>query len=94
MSDFDENIQRAVERAAECSARHIESAIVVEGWREQIVWEGTVEVFELDGHPKAKRAYGWLRPTDGEYVAVLEIPPVDSPNSAVRAAIVAESKKC
>jgi hypothetical protein len=53
-----------------------------------------VEIFALDGHPKAKRAYGWKtgRGQDATYTAVLEIPPVTSPNTAVRAAIVSEQK--
>jgi hypothetical protein len=85
-----ELIHKAVERAAECPATHLESATVVEGFRDQIMWQGVVEVFALDGHAKAKRAYGWQ---DGErFVAVLEIPPVDSPNTAVRAAIAANAK--
>jgi hypothetical protein len=87
-----ELIQKAVERAAECPAAHLESATVVEGFRDQIMWEGVVEVFALRGHSKAKRAYGWQigEGNDARYVAVLEIPPVDSPNTAVRAAIVAK----
>lgn len=91
MSDSLVSIHKAVEKAAECSARHVESTAVVEGYRNQVVWQGIVEVFELSGHAKAKRAYGWQ---DGErFVAVLEIPPVDSPNTAVRAAIIAKSRK-
>jgi len=86
-------IQLAVEKAAGCPAKHIESVIVVEGWKEQVVWEGTVEVFLLEGHPKAKRAYGWRDVDSGEFTAVLEIPPVDSPNTAVRAAIVAKARQ-
>jgi hypothetical protein len=55
-------------------------------------------VFDLNGHPKAKRAYAWSHldgPKDERtnYVTVLEIPPVTSPETAVKAAIVAESKK-
>jgi hypothetical protein len=86
-------IQLAVEKGAGCPAKHIDSVVVVEGWREQIVWEGNVEVFELTDHPKAKRAYGWRDYNSGEFIAVLEISPVDSPNTAVRAAIVAKSKQ-
>ena len=55
----------------------------------QTTWRGTVEVFDLIGHPKAKRAYAWSY-RDGNQnktVAVLEIPPIDSPESAVKAAI-------
>ena len=85
------NIQKAVEKAAECPAKHLESVAVAEGFRNQMIWEGIVEIFALHGHAKAKRAYGWQ---DGErFTSVLEIPPVDSPNAAVRAAIAANAKK-
>ncbi len=88
------NIQKAVEKAAECPAKHLESVAVVEGFRDQTIWEGVVEIFTLHGHAKAKRAYGWQtgQGADAQFTAVLEIPPVDSPNTAVRAAIAAKAK--
>jgi hypothetical protein len=58
-------------------------------------WQGAVEVFDLLCHQKAKRAYAWQY-EDGEEtksVAVLEIPPVDSPQSAVKIAIAAKAKQ-
>lgn len=85
-------IQLAVEKAAGCPAKHIESVMVVEGWKDAVVWEGEVEVFLLEGHSKAKRAYGW-RNWEGDFTAVLEIPPVDSPNTAVRVAIAAKARQ-
>ena len=58
------------------------------------VWEGEVYVFDLEGHPTATRAYAWSSPIEGRtkrrFFAVLHQPPVDSPQAAVRAAIVAE----
>lgn len=87
-------IALAVEKAAECPATHLESVPVVEVFRSQVVWEGIVETFSLTGHPKAKKAYGWSYQDGKEtrYVAVLEIPPVTSPNTAVRAALAAQSR--
>ena len=95
MSERIENILRAVEKAAGCPATHLESAVVVETFRGQTIWQGVVEAFELQGHAKAKRAYGWNsgKGADATYTAVLEIPPVTSPNTAVRASIVAAAKK-
>ena len=89
MSDLLLHIQRAVERAAECPAEHAESIPVLEVFRGQTAWEGVVEAFDFTRHPKAKRAYGWAYHDGKErrYVAVLEIPPVDSANASVRAAI-------
>jgi hypothetical protein len=65
------------------------------GFAGQIIWQGEVEIFTLDGHAKAKRAYGWQTGdgTDAQFTAVLEIPPVDSPNTAVRAAIAAKARQ-
>ena len=66
---------------------------VHEVFRGKTVWQGEVEVFDLNGHPKAKRAYAWAH-LDGkhdehtQYVAVLEIPPVDSARRAVQVHIV------
>ena len=95
MSERIANIQKAVEKHAGCRAKHRESVPVTEGYLDQIMWEGVVEVFDLDGHPKANRAYGWQfwEGRNAQYTAVLAIPPVDSPNAAVRASIAAEAKK-
>ena len=95
MNEILKLIQQAVERAAECPAVHLESVPVLEVFRGQKVWEGIIEIFALKGHPKAKRAYGWAFDDGKEarYVAVLEIPPVDSPNTAFRAAVAAGAQK-
>ena len=80
-----------------CDSRHIESVPVNELFRGKPAWQGVVEVFDLIGHPKAKRCYAWSH-LDGEhdertrYVAVLEIPPVISPQTAVIASILSDIK--
>ena len=50
------------------------------------VCEVAVLVFALEGHPTARRCYAWE--ADGEVMAVLHEPPVDSPAAAVRAALL------
>ena len=75
-----------------------ETVPVHEVFRGRTAWRGEVEVFDLIGHPKAKRAYAWSHregPGDqGErFVAVLEIPPVESAKTAVRASIMACGKR-
>ena len=94
MSQLIENIAKAVEAAAECPATHLESVVVVEVFRGKTMWEGGVEIFTLHGHAKARRAYGWKtgEGKDVRYTAVLELPPVDSPNTAVRASIAAQAR--
>ena len=96
MSERIENIRKAVEKHAECRAKHRDSVPVTEGYLDdQIAWEGVVEVFDLDGHPKANRAYGWQfwEGKNAQYTVVLGIRPVDSPNAAVRASIAAEAQQ-
>ena len=94
MSERISDIHKAVEKQAG-RATHVRSAPVSEQFEGQTVWEGVVEVFDLHEHPKAKRAYGWQRWDNDlkQYTVVLEIPPVDSPENAVRAAIVAEETR-
>ena len=78
----------------------VESVPVTEVFRGNTIWQGSVEVFDLNGYPKAKRCYAWSH-LDGKrderekVVAVLGIPPVDSAQSAVKVAIASEirSKK-
>jgi hypothetical protein len=85
-------LKDAIRASHGCESLHVESVPVKGVFEGQTTWQGTVEVFDLIGHPKAKRAYAW-RYRDGNQnktVAVLEIPPVDSPESAVKVAIGAE----
>jgi len=73
---------------------HVESIPVKEVSEGQTAWEGTVEVFDLVGHPEAKRAYAWTH-RDGDEnktVVVLQIPPVDSPQSAVKVVIASKAR--
>jgi hypothetical protein len=95
--DYLARLQVAIQELHKCGAVHRESVPVHEVFRGQTAWRGRVEVFDLNGHPKAKRCYGWSHRTragdDQErFVTVLEIPPVTDPQSAVKVAIVAEAK--
>jgi hypothetical protein len=89
-------LRRAVERMHECSARLVQSVPVSEAHESATVWEGLVHVFDLDGHPTAKRAYAWSAPIEGSdkrrFFAVLHQAPITSPLDAVRAAIVQEHR--
>jgi hypothetical protein len=91
-------LQVAIQELHKCGAVWRETVPVHEVFREQTVWRGEVEMFDLIGHPKAKRCYAWSHregPNDqGErFVTVLELPPVDSPQSAVKAAIVDQTHR-
>ena len=88
-------LKDAIRATHGCESLHVESVPVVEQFENEIAWQGTVEVFDLVGHPEAKRAYAWTY-RDGDQdktVAVLEIPPVDSAKTAVKVTIAAKAKK-
>lgn len=92
-----ERVQLAVEHLHKCSAVHRSTVPVEEVFQGKTIWKGKVEVFDLSGHAKAKRAYAWSHldgkdDSDERFVAVLEIPPVISPETAVKVAIAAEVK--
>jgi hypothetical protein len=91
-------LRDVIRKLHKASATHVESVPVTETHQGQTVWDGVVEVFDLTGHPKANRIYAWAHDTDDpkqpkRYVTVLHIPPVVSPETAVRAAIVQEFKE-
>jgi len=96
-SDYIARLQTAIQHLHNCAARYRNTVQVHEVFRGQTVWKGEVEVFDLEGHPKASRCYGWSHPTgkddkDERFVTVLEILPVCSAETAVRASIVSDSK--
>jgi hypothetical protein len=82
-----DEIQNAVEHASGCIAVHKESVpVVIKESDDRLVWEGLVEVFGLEGHPKAKCAFGWQ--SGDRSLAALKIPPINSAEDAVRAALL------
>ena len=95
--EYIESLRAVIGRLHGCDSKHVESVPVHEVFQGKTAWKGVVEIFDLTGHPKAKRAYAWNH-LDGEhdertrYVAVLEIPPVESPQTAVRASILSDIK--
>lgn len=91
-----DDLRRAVEGSHACHDSHRETVQVREDFKGQTVWDGVIHVFDLEGHPKAQLAYAWSSPVEGsdrrKFYAVLHIPPVDSPEAAIRAAIVADHR--
>lgn len=89
-----DQLRTAVENMHGGKASLTQTVPIRETFNGQMVWEGLVHVFDLEGHPTAKRAYAWSSPIKGSdkrrFFAVLHQPPVTSPAEAVRAAIVAE----
>ena len=96
--DYLARLQTAVQHLHGCAAVWRETVPVHEVFRGKTVWRGEVEVYDLTGHPKAKRAYARSH-VDGKkddkerFVAVLEIPPVDSAQKAVQVQIIKDIKE-
>lgn len=70
------------------TATHVETVPVKEEFNGKVICQGDVEVFDLTGNKLATRAYAWMHGLDDtqakRHVAVLHVPPIDSPQAAVR----------
>ena len=95
MSERIDKLRDAIETMHKCKAQHVSSEPVIDLFRGEVAWDGIVETFNIEGHPKAKRCYAWSFLENGEtqYTTVLEIPPVDSAETAVKVAIAAKGRK-
>jgi hypothetical protein len=96
MKESIEALQKVILDLHGCTSKWIEPVPIEETFEGETVWEGVVQVFEIKGHPKATRCYGWSHGLDDSkkrrFFAVLHQGPVDSPEKAVRAAIVQNYK--
>jgi hypothetical protein len=97
MKHYIEQLQDAIRRLHGCESQYLETVEVTETFQGQIVWQGDVEVFNIRGHPKAQRVYAWAHASGKDdqgkrFIAVLELPPVTSAQTAVRAAVMSEIK--
>lgn len=92
--DYIEELQDVIRRLYGVESTHLESVPTKEIFEGKIVWDGTVEVFELKNHPKAQKLYAWAYETDNpkkpRHVTVLHQGHVTSPLLAVRAAMIEE----
>lgn len=97
MTYLDE-LRDVIKRLHGSDASHVETVPVKEVFQGRTVWEGEVEVFDLHGHSESSRVYAWTHETEDadnlkRHVTVLHIPPVVSPETAVRAAIIQEYRE-
>jgi hypothetical protein len=88
-----EELKDVIRKLHGVDSEHVKSVPVKEVFKGKTVWEGIVEVFDLKNHPTASRIYAWAHDTDDpkkprRHVTVLHCAPVDSPEAAVRAAII------
>jgi hypothetical protein len=94
--DYIAELQTVILNLHGAVAEYVETVPVSEAFQGQTVWQGEVEVFDLQDHPKAKRVYAWGYSTDDDdrrYVTVLELLPVTSPETAVKASIVRDYRE-
>jgi hypothetical protein len=92
--EYLEELKKTVQQRHDRQAEHLQSVPVKEVVGGKTVWEGSVEIFTLR-NSKARRCYAWGQPKAGgglEITTVLEISPVTSPLTAVRAAIAEKDK--
>jgi hypothetical protein len=88
-------LQNAIRSTHGCDSRWEASVKVEEKFEGKTAWSGIVEVFSLVGHSKAKYAYAWTYRDENQNktTIVLKIPPVDSPQSAVKVAIASKGRQ-
>ena len=85
-------LQNAIRKLHNVDSDYLESVPILEKFGNKTVWQGLVYVFRLKGHPQSDKCYVWYSDNTEtgkrKYYAVLHIPPIDSPEKAVRASIV------
>ena len=93
--DYIARLQKAIRNLHGCECVHVSTTPIREFFRGKLVWDGEVETFTLKNHPKASTCYAWAYQNDDEeqnYTTVLNLPPVNSPQSAVKAALIEQAK--
>lgn len=78
-----EALKKAILDLHGCKATWVESVPVKEVFECETVWEGIVQVFEIQGHPKATCCYAWSHELEyskkRRFFAVLHQGKIDSP---------------
>ena len=88
-------LQNAIRQLHHCESKYVESVTVSGSFLfldTSTVDESEVAVFELSDNAQAKRAYAWSyrAGNNTRCVVVLEIPPINSPRTALEAATAAQ----
>ena len=91
--DYIERLKQVIFHLHNASPIWVESVPVEEIFGGKTLWKGDVEVFDLTGHPKAKRCYGWTHGDPEEFITILELPPVTDAKSAVKVGVSYQIKK-
>ena len=91
-------LQFAIKQMHGCESDHVSTVPVRESFNGATVWEGEVEVFDLQDHPSASRIYAWSHDTDDpsspkRHVTVLHLPPAITPRKAVQVSIASDYRE-
>jgi hypothetical protein len=94
-SSYIAKLREAIQETENCGSRYAGTVRVTERFQDETAWDGLVEIFDLIDHPKAQVCYAWGYEERGELrsTIVLRLPPVDSPQTAVKVAIAAKARQ-
>ena len=91
-----DELKRVIESQHSGTATFFQSVRLLQPKSRDGDWDGIVHIFNLQDHPKAKRAYAWSSPVSGSararFFAVLHMGRVTGPVEAVKAAAAAIRK--
>ena len=86
-------LKRLIETQHGAKSTFVKSVRIHRASEGQANWDGMVHVFDLNGHPNAKRAFAWSSPISGSsgprFFAVLQMGAITTPIQAVKAASAA-----
>ena len=86
-------LKRLIETQHGAKSTFLKSVRIHRAPEGQSSWDGMVHVFDLNNHPKAKRAFAWSSPISGNgaprFFAVLQMGAITTPVQAVKAASAA-----
>jgi hypothetical protein len=84
-------LKQAVEALHQCEANYLTTEHVRESLGDRLLFDGSVSVFGLEGHPAASMCYAWSAlgsSAAGPVIyAVLRMAPINSSRDAVRASL-------
>jgi hypothetical protein len=89
-----ETLKQTIHENHDCTVTHLQSVWVEETDGAETLWTGQVEIFEVQGHAKAKIAYGWWQ-EDSEtgLVTILALTPTLDARKAVQAYRMSRSER-
>jgi hypothetical protein len=88
-------LQQTIRQLHACDATHLETVHVTESFQGKTIWDGDVEIFETEGHPRVTKFYTWrFKAKDGKdrTAAIPGLRPIRTASDAVRVFIMAENK--